>query len=93
MHVVVGWSNKEEIALFQIHVARLLSLNSLFVRQHLQVLIIRELVVLKLIILLVECGVVQTAKDESEEDTHVGVVMQWHPRPFLDKEQYKTVVL
>ena len=53
----------------------------------------RELVVLELVVDFVVGSIAEAAHDKSEENAHVGVVVEGHHSAFLDEEENEPIVI
>lgn len=93
MEIVAGGPHHHELGAAEHSLGQEFHSDLLLLFEKLTVLVERELVILELLIDLIIASIVQTTKHHSEEDAHVGMIVQGHAAPFLDKEEYQSVVV
>ena len=92
MQIVEAWPHVQDIVLFYVHLSCLFSFNGCFICKQLNILVGGDVVVLELLVEFVVAMVLKLAKDKSEENRHVRMVMQGHPCSLFYEEQNQSEV-
>ena len=92
MQIVEAWPHVQDIVLFYVHFFCLFSFNGYFICKQLKILVGGDVVVLELLVEFVVAMVLKLAKDKSEENRHVRMVMQGHPCSLFYEEQNQSEV-
>ena len=92
MHVVCGGPDVQHVVRLDLHLLSFLCKNRVLRPKQLLILVFTQLIVLKLLFNFVVADIVQSTIHKSEENRHIGMIMQRHNSSLFNEEQNKSVV-